>query len=129
MQVQAQMTFGGGLAAAMLGPVQTAGDELNGGGVHQVDGALEAEGELGPTPMAEAGVNVLQVCEDGPEKVLRQLGWALAVGGGEPVLARAAGAANGRERARVQAQGIADVIEAEGVGELGEEQTHDMTPR
>ena len=44
-------------------------------------------------------------------------------------LAGAAGAANGRERAGVQAQGVADIIETEGVGELGEDQAHDMTPR
>ena len=46
-----------------------------------------------------------------------------------PFLLGAAGAANGRERAGVQAQGVADIIETEGVGELGEDQAHDMTPR
>ena len=67
--------------------------------------------------------------EDGPEKVLRHLGGALAVGGGEAVLAGRGRAANGRERTRVQTQGVTDIIEAEGVGELGVEQTHDMAPR
>lgn len=69
------------------------------------------------------------MAEDRPEQVLGQLGGAFAVGGGEAVLAGAAGAAKGRERAGVQAQGVTDIVEAEGVRELGEDQTHDMTPR
>ncbi len=58
LQIQAEMALGGGLAAAVLGPVPTAGDEWDGGGVHEVDGALEAEGELRPAATAKAGVKV-----------------------------------------------------------------------
>jgi len=42
LQVQAQMTLGGGLAPAMPGPVQTGGHQLEGGGAHGVEGAVEA---------------------------------------------------------------------------------------
>src|ERR1035437_6153557 len=45
LQVEPEMALGGGFTAAMFGPVQTAGDQLNGGGVHQVDHAFEAEGK------------------------------------------------------------------------------------
>ena len=34
-----------------------------------------------------------------------------------------------KKRTGVQAQGVADIIKTEGVGELGEDQAHDMTPR
>lgn len=129
LQIQAEMTFGGGFAAAMFGPVETAGDQLDGGGVHEVNGALETEGKLGPAAAAETGVELLEMFEHPPEEVLGHLGWALTVGGGEAVFAGRAGPAQGRERTRVQPQGVADVVEAQGVGELGEDQAHHMAPR
>ena len=51
-QVQPKMALGRGLAAAVFGPVQTAGDQLDGGGIHQMDDALEAEGKLRTPPPA-----------------------------------------------------------------------------
>jgi hypothetical protein len=42
LQVQPPMAFGGGFAATMLGPVQAGGHQLDGGGIHGVNGALEA---------------------------------------------------------------------------------------
>ena len=44
LQVQAQMTLGRGLAAAMLGPVQTRGDEFDRGRINDVNGAGEPPG-------------------------------------------------------------------------------------
>ena len=41
LQVQPQMTLGGGLPSPMLGPVHTRGDQLDGGRVHHVDLPLE----------------------------------------------------------------------------------------
>jgi len=41
LQIQPQMTLGGGFAAAMLRPVQTGSDPLEGGGVHHVDAPAE----------------------------------------------------------------------------------------
>ena len=105
LQVQAEMALGGGLAATVLGPVQTASDQLDGSGVHEVDGALEAEGELGPTATAEARVNLLEIFEHRPEKVLGHLGGTLTIGSGEAVLAGWAGPAQGRERTGVEPQG------------------------
>ena len=75
LQVQAEVTLGGGLATAMLGPVNTASNQLNGGGVHQMDGALEAEGELRTAATAEAGVELLEMLEDAPEEVFGHI-WA-----------------------------------------------------
>jgi len=44
-QVQPQVALGGGMAAAMPGPVHARGDQLHGGRVHQVNGALELAGK------------------------------------------------------------------------------------
>ncbi len=45
LQIEPDMALGGGFAAAMFGPVQTAGDQLNGGRVHDMNHPLETEGE------------------------------------------------------------------------------------
>jgi hypothetical protein len=129
LQVEPEMTLGGGLAAAMFGPVQTAGNQLDGGGVHQMNHPLEAEGKAWAAIPAKTGVEFLQMIQNGIEKVLGHLGGAFAVGGGERILAGRSRAAHRRERSRVQAQGIADIVEADGVGQLGVEQAHYMTPR
>ena len=69
------------------------------------------------------------MAEDGVEEILGHLGGAFAVGSGEGVLAGRGRAAPRRERSRMQAQSVADIVEAEGVGKLRVEQTHHMTPR
>lgn len=66
--------------------------------------------------------------EDAAEKVWGHLGRAFAIGGGEAVLARAADAANGQARTGAQAQCVAGIIETEGVGKLGKNLSHDLTP-
>src|SRR5665213_3287309 len=123
------MTFGGGLATAMFGAGQTAGDQFNGGGVHQMDHPLEAEGEAWAALPAKTGVEFFQMAEDGIEEVLGHLGGAFPVGGGKRVLAGRGRAPHRRERSRMQAQGVADIVETDGVRELGIEETHHMTPR
>ena len=37
LEIEPDMAFGGGLAAAMFGPVQGTGHQLNGGRVHDMD--------------------------------------------------------------------------------------------
>ena len=129
LQVEPEMALGGGLAAAMFGPVQTAGDQLDGGGVHQMNHPLEAEGKPRAAIPAKAGVEFFQMAQDGVEEVLGHLGGAFAVGGGERILAGRGRATHRRERPRMQAQGVADIVEADGMGQLGVEQAHHMTPR
>lgn len=63
-----------------------------------------------------------------PEELFGQGGVAVMVSMGEVVAGGRSGAAQGGERAGMQAQGVADVIEAEGVGGLREEQRDDMAP-
>jgi len=129
LQVEPEMALGGRLAAAMFGPVQAAGDQLDGGGIYQVDHAFEAEGKPRSAVPAKTGVEFLQMAEDGIEKVLSHLSGAFTVGSGECIFAGRIRATHCRERSRMQTQGIADIVEPDGMGQLGIEQTHDMTPR
>lgn len=114
----------------MFGPVQAAGDQLNGGGgIHQMDHPLEAKGKTRPTIPAKAGMKLFKMAQDGIEEILGHLGGAFPIGAGERILAGRGRATHRRERSRMQPQGIADIVETDGVGQLGVEQTHDMTPR
>ena len=129
LQVEADMALGGGFAAAMFGPVQTAGDELNGGRVHDMDEPLEAEGELRAALGPEARMELLQMLEHGPEQLFGHLGIAFVVGVGEGVFAGRGRPTNRRQRSRVQAQRVTHIIEPQSVRELGVEQADHMTPR
>src|ERR1039458_1781346 len=73
LQVEPEMALGGGFAAAVFGPIQAAGDQLEGGGIHQVDHAFEAEGKPRAAVPAKTGMEFFQMAEDRIEKVLGQL--------------------------------------------------------
>jgi len=60
--IQTEMALGGGLVAAMFGPIQAGGDELNRRGIHDVDGGFEAVGQLwAAAPRPEGGRETLEV--------------------------------------------------------------------
>ena len=129
LQVEPQMALGRRLAPPVFGPVHTAGDEFDGGGVDHMDGAAKAVGQpLAPAPITKGGHEALQMLQRLPEELLGQFGVALPAGMGEPIAAGRRGATNGRERATVEPQGIADIIEPDGVRKLCEEQRDDLTP-
>jgi hypothetical protein len=69
------------------------------------------------------------VPEDRPEEFFGHFGRADFVGMGEIVTRGRRRAAKARKGAGLQLQGVADIIEADTMGELGIEQRHDMTPR
>ena len=129
LQIQPHMTFGRGLAPAMFGPVQTPGDQLNGGRVHDVNHPLKSEGEARPVTGAKVRGHRLQMRQHFPEQLFSQSGIPLPVGMGKPVLARWRSAANRRQRPGAQPQGVANVIEAQTVRHLGVKQADHMTPR
>jgi hypothetical protein len=128
LEIEADMAFGGGLAAAMFGPVQGTRHQLDGGRVHDMDEPLEPEGELRAAVAAEAGLDGLQMCQHRPEKLLGHLRITGAVGVGKSVLGRRRGSPHRRQRAGVQSQRVAHVVEAEAVGDLGVEQADDVAP-
>ena len=77
----------------------------------------------------EAGRNALQMPEHRPENLLRQTRVALLVGVGKVVAAGRRGAAQCDQKAVVQAQAIADIVEPDGMGKLRIEETQQMAPR
>jgi hypothetical protein len=70
---------------------------------------------------AQRRTEAAQVGEHLPEERLGQGGIALLVGVGEAVLARRGGPAHGRERPRMEPQPVTDIMEADGVDELGDQ--------
>lgn len=111
-------------------PVHAGGHQLNGGGVHRVDGALEAvEQPLALAAAGKARVQALEMFQDRPEQLLGQDRVAVLVGVGEIVAGGRGGPAQGRERPGVQPQRVTDIVESEGVGQLRVEQRDDVAPR
>ena len=129
LQIEPEMALGGRLAAAVLGPVHARGDQLDGRGIDNVDGALESVGQaLAAGPGAEAWLNALKVIEHAPEQLLGHGCVADLVGVGKPVPARRSRCADPRQPPAVVAQAVADVIESDGVGQLAVEHGDHMAP-
>ena len=130
LEVEPDMTLGGRFAPAMFGPVQRAGHQSDGGGVHDMNEALgETKGEARRMVAAKTGLERLQMAEHRPEQVFGQLGIARPVGVRERVFGRRCGATQGRKWAGVQAQSVTHVIETQAVSQLRVEQTDDVAPR
>ena len=129
LQVQPQMTFGGGFAAAMTRPVQARSNQRNGGRVHQMNRAAKFPGEaLAGRAAEKARREIAQVFEDRPEELLSHFGGADFVGVGKIIAGGSRGPAQTGERTRMQAQGVTDIIETDAVGQLGIEQGDRMAP-
>ena len=129
LEIEPDMALGGSFAPAMFGPVQTAGDELNGGRVHDVNHPLEAAGKPRPVARSKSRRQGLQVRQHFPEQLFGQLRIPLPVGVRETILARRGRAPNRRERTGAQSEGVTHVIETQTVRYLRVKQTDDMTPR
>jgi hypothetical protein len=94
-----------------------------------VDGGFETVRQaFAGTARTEGGRNAFERCKRAPEELLGQRGGTDFVGVGKVVTGRRRGGADGRERAGVQAQAVANIVEPHGVRELGEEQADDVTP-
>jgi len=128
VQVEAQVHLGRRLAPPVPGPVHAVGHQLHGRGVHGVDPDLEAP-QQAPAPAAggEGRPDLLEMPEGGPEELLGEGRAALPVGVGERV-ARRRRHAEAPEGRRLQAQPVAHVVEADGMGQLGEEHRRHMAP-
>lgn len=99
------------------------------GGVDDMDGGAEtvkwAFGALGASEPRREG---LEMPEHGPEELLDHFGAAVFSGVGKAVAARGRGTADGRERAAVEPERVADIVESDGVAKLGIEHGDDMAP-
>ena len=122
LEVQPEVALGGGLAPPVLGPIQTRGNELNGGGVDHMDDALEATGQaFEASPGTELRLDRLQMGKHRPEELLGHRRVAMLVSVRESVAAGRGGAPDTRQPADMVAQGVAHVVEADRVGQLGVE--------
>lgn len=128
LEVEAEVALGGCLAPTMFGPVQGTGHQLDGGGIHDLDEAFETESEFRTAVAAESGLQGLQMIQHGPEELLGHFRVAGAIGVGQRVFRGCRGRAQRRQRAGVQPQRIADVVETQTVGKLGVKQADDMAP-
>jgi hypothetical protein len=130
LKIEAQVALGGGLAAAMAGPIQAVGHQFDGGRIDDVDGFAETAGNaLAGSSADKGGRERLKVLQGGPEERLSQKRGAHLVGMRKPVAAWRGSSSNRRERSAMDSQGIADVVESYGVGELRIKQRHHMAPR
>ena len=94
-----------------------------------MDGGAEAvEEAFGALGSGESGRKGLEMPEHGPKELLGHFGVAVFSGMGKSVAARGRGTADGRERAAVEPEGVADIVEPDGVAELGIEHGDDMAP-
>ena len=91
--------------------------------------AAEFPGEaLAGAAADKARRKIAQVFQHRPEDLLSHLGGTGFVGVGKIIASRCRGSTQAGKRARMQAQGVADIIEADAVGQLGIKQGHHMTP-
>ena len=88
LEIKPHVAFGGGFAAAVLGPIHAGCDQLDGGGIDDVDGLAKAMSDaLAASSVGEARRKRLEMGEHGPEELLGQKRLALLVGMGKPVAA------------------------------------------
>ena len=111
LEVEPHVAFGGGLAAAVFDPIHAGGHRLDRGGVDDDDGGAETvEGAFGALGAGESGRKGLEMPEHGPKELLGHFGVAVFSCVGKAVAARGRGAADGRERAAVEPEGVADIV-------------------
>src|SRR5689334_14307158 len=124
------MELGGGFEPAMLGPIDAGGDQCDGARIHHVNDAPETMRQtFTSASSAKAGRKGLEVLEHRPEQPFGQRRVAVFIGVGKVVAAGRPCPAQSRKRPTVQPQGITDIIEADGVGQLRKEHADHVTPR
>ena len=118
----------GGLAAAMFGPVEGAGHQLDGGGIHDMDEAFGNGKRISGGGCRQRRAAKFTVIQHGPEQLFGHLRVAGAISVGQRVFRRGRRRTQRRQRAGVKPQRVANVVEAEAVGQLGVKQTDDVAP-
>ena len=129
LQVQPQMHFGGGLAAAVFGPVHAVGHQGDGRGINGMDRSLEAPGQAAVlTRRAEPWTKRLKMLQNAPEQFFHHVTVAMLVRIRERV---AAWSNRPTDRAKfrfVVTKAVAYIVEPDRVGQLREQKTHYLAP-
>jgi hypothetical protein len=129
LEVQPQMTVGGGLARAAARSVHARSNQRNGSRVHQMNRAAESPGKAPARLTADkARRETAQVIQHRTEELLGHCGRADFVGVGKIVTGGRRGSAQTGERSRMQVKGVTHIIEAHAMGELRIEQGNHVTP-
>ena len=111
LQVKPQMHFCGCLAATVLGPVHTVGNQSNRSGVECVNGSLKAAGQaLVATRRAELRIERLEMSKDSPKQFLYHVTVTVFVRMRERVAAWRHRAANGYKFCPMVAKAITDIV-------------------
>ena len=128
LQVQAHVRFGRGFAAAMPGPVQRVGHELDDSRVHDVNGNFEPVGAPAGPAANELRRELPEMLEHTQQEPLGQVSGARRVGVGKAVAAGRNSSANARQGSAMKLQSVGHIVEADGMRQLGEEERHHMAP-
>jgi len=129
LEIEPHVALGGRLAPAVLGPVHASGHQLDGRGVHNVNGLAEtASYAPSATSLRKVRRERIKVTERGPKKLFGQLGLSLLARMGESVSAGRSRPANRGKRSTMEPQRVTHVIETNGVCQLGVEHGNDMAP-
>lgn len=112
----------------MFGPIEVVGDQLDDSGVNNLNRNLETMRSAPTAAFKESRRGFLKRTEHAPEKLFGHGRIANFVGMGEAVATGGSAAANGGQGALVELKGIANVIEADGMCQLGMKQRDDMAP-
>jgi hypothetical protein len=94
-----------------------------------MDGPPEPVGEAASPADAEARLNAAQVIEDDPEQSLGHDSITDLVGMGEAVAARRGCSPDPRQPALMMPEGVADIVEPDGVGQLAVEHGYNVASR
>lgn len=130
LQVKPQMQLSRSLAPPVLGPVHRIGYQSNGCRIDGVNVPPEAVWQSRvSTGRTESGSELLKMIKDLPKKGLHHIAVAVFVGIRKSVATGRHRSANHGQFCSVMAQGVANIIEADGMGKLSKKQTHHVTPR
>ena len=112
LQIQAQVTLGGGLSPTMFSPIHAVGDQTNGGRIDDVDNAFETSGKPLEMAACKPRRQRLQVLEHRPKQFFSHPRIAMLIGVGKPVATGSAGPPDTGQQPSVMNEPVADIIKA-----------------
>jgi len=129
LQVQPQMHLGGGLAATVLGPVHTVGNQSNGRGIDSMDRPLESTGQAAVSARrTEPRTKRLKMFQNAPKQFLHHVAVAVLVGMRKGITTWRDSTTNRPQFGSVVAKAVAHVIQSNRMSQLCEQKTDHVAP-
>ena len=130
LQVQPQMHLRGRLAATVLSPVHTVGNQSNRGGIDGMNRPLKAAGQAAVTARrSELRTKRLEVPKDAPKQFLHHVTVAVLVRVRERVAAWRHRPTYRSKFCAMVTKAITDIVQPNRMSELSEKKTHHVTTR